>query len=538
MHRSGRVYLVGAGPGDPDLITARGLELLRACDVLLYDRLVARELLEEAPQAERIFVGKNPGEEHSRQLVADALMIERAKAGAMVVRLKGGDPFVFGRGGEELELLAEARVSFEVVPGVTSAIAAASYAGIPVTHRGVAASFAVLTANDEAQGSIAWDQMATGPDTLVLMMGVRSLRRVAARLIDKGRDPQTPAAVVEWGTLPRQRVVTGTLDKIAALAAEADIKSPATTYVGDVVNLRESIAWYESRPLHGLRVVVTRARHQAAAFGEILAEAGAEVIYLPTIDITDPASFTDIDLAVKKLAEGLYAWVVFTSANGVEKFFERVNECGYDARAFSRTKVAAVGRVTAGLLEDRGIRPDFVPESFTAESLAENMDRGVGRVLLPRVESGPAEILDLLKNAGWTPEECITYANVLGSPSHPGVERVRGGSFDVVTFASASAVQAFVELVGEAGDLGLGSGSERGLFNVACIGPQTAAAATEAGFRVDIVASEHTGGGLRDALIAHFSSASEEVVESGNDTDRTDESVAEVARHDDGRMGP
>jgi uroporphyrinogen-III synthase len=194
--------------------------------------------------------------------------------------------------------------------------------------------------------------------------------------------------------------------------------------------------------------------------------------------------------------------------------------------------------VTAGLLEDRGIRPDFVPESFTAESLAENMDRGVGRVLLPRVESGPAEILDLLKNAGWTPEECITYVNVLGSPSHPGVERVRGGSFDVVTFASASAVQAFVELVGEAGDLGLGSGSERGLFNVACIGPQTAAAATEAGFRVDIVASEHTGGGLRDALIAHFSSASEEVVESGNDTDRTDESVAEVARHDDGRMGP
>ena len=228
-------------------------------------------------------------------------------------------------------------------------------------------------------------------------------------------------------------MITGTLDKIAALAAEADIKSPATTYVGNVVKLRDSIAWFESRPLHGLRVVVTRAHHQAAAFGEILAEAGAEVIYLPTIEIKDPESFTDVDLAVKKLAEGLYAWVVFTSANGLEKFFERVSVCGYDARAFSRTKVAAVGRVTAGLLEERGINADFVPESFTAESLAEGMDRGVGRVLLPRVEEGPSDIVDLLKNAGWTPEECVTYRNVLGSPSHPGVARVRAGSIDVVT---------------------------------------------------------------------------------------------------------
>jgi uroporphyrinogen III methyltransferase/synthase len=398
-------------------------------------------------------------------------------------------------------------VSFEVVPGVSSAIAAASYAGIPLTHRGVATSFAVLTANEEAEGSIAWDHMARGPDTLVLMMGVRSLRRVASRLIERGRDPQTPAAMVEWGTLPRQRVVTGTLDKIAALAAESDIKPPATAYVGNVVKLRETIAWFEQRPLHGLRVVVTRARHQAEAFGDILAEAGAEVIYLPTIEITDPESFTDVDLAAKKLAEGLYAWVVFTSANGLEKFFERLRACGYDARAFSRTKVAAVGRVTAGLLEERGIRADFVPESFTAETLVESMDRGVGRVLLPRVENGPSEILDLLKSAGWTPEECATYKNVLGSPSHPGVERVRAGSFDVVTFASASAVRAFVELMGEPEELGLGGHAERGLLNVACIGPQTAAAAEETGFRVDIVATEHTGGGLRDAMITHFSGA-------------------------------
>jgi uroporphyrinogen III methyltransferase / synthase len=533
MHRSGCVYLVGAGPGDPSLVTARGLELLRACDVLLYDRLVARALLDEASQAEQIFVGKKPGEEHSRQLVADALMIDRAKSGAMVVRLKGGDPFVFGRGGEELELLSKAGVPFEVVPGVTSAIAAASYAGIPVTHRGVAASFAVLTANEEAQGSIAWDHMATGPDTLVLMMGVRSLRRVASRLIERGRDPQTPAAVVEWGTLPRQRVITGTLDKIAALAAEADIKPPATTYVGNVVSLRDTISWFEARPLHGLRVVVTRARHHAAAFGEILAEAGAEVIYLPTIEIADPESFTDVDLTVKKLAEGLYAWVVFSSANGLEKLFERLTVGGYDARAFSRTKVAAVGRVTAGLLEERGINPDFVPETFTAESLAEGMDRGVGRVLLPRVESGPSDIVDLLKNAGWTPEECVTYRNVLGSASHLGVERVRAGSFDVVTFASASAVRAFVDLVGDPEVLGLGGDTESGLFNVACLGPQTAAAAVDAGFRVDIVASEHTGGGLRDALISHFSSAAAGYEA---ESEKPHESETEAVHDDSGTM--
>ncbi len=508
---------MGAGPGDPGLVTARGLELLRACDVCLYDRLVARELLEEAPQAERIFVGKKPGEEHSRQLVADALMIERAKAGAMVVRLKGGDPFVFGRGGEELELLAQSGVPFEVVPGVTSAIAAASYAGIPVTHRGTAASFAVLTANEEAEGSIAWDQMAAGPDTLVLMMGVRSLRRVTARLIDGGRDSNTPAAVVEWGTLPRQRVVAGTLDKIAALAAEADIKSPATVFIGEVVRLRDAISWFEQRPLHGLRIVVTRAQHQAAAFGDILREAGAEVVYFPTIEIADPETFTDVDLAAKKLAEGLYAWVVFTSANGLEKFFERVDARGYDARAFSRTKVAAVGRVTEDLLAERGIKADFVPDTFTAEALAENMDRGVGRVLLPRVEGGPRDIVETLKGSGWTPEECATYRNVLGSPSRSALNRVRSGAFDVVTFASASAVRAFVELAGAPEELGLGGDSEPGLFNIACIGPATAAAAEELGLRVDVVATEHTAGGLRDTLIAHFSVATTEAEPDGDE---------------------
>ncbi|MGH2700171.1 MAG: uroporphyrinogen-III C-methyltransferase [Actinomycetota bacterium] len=538
MSGAGWVYLVGAGPGDPGLVTARGLALVRSCDVLLYDRLVPPELLEEAPNAERIFVGKRPGEEHSRQLVADALMIERAKGGAMVVRLKGGDPFVFGRGAEELELLVQSEVPFEVVPGVTSATSAAAYAGIPVTHRGVARNFAVLTANEEAEGSIPWDQMATGPDTLVLMMGVRALRSAAGRLISRGRDPQTPAAVVEWGTLPRQRVVTGPLEKIGELAADAGIRSPATTYIGEVVKLRDTITWFERRPLHGVRVVVTRAKHQAQAFGDILAESGAEVIYLPAIEIVDPESFVDVDLAAKKLAEGLYAWVVFTSANGLEKFFERIDACGYDARAFARTKVAAVGSVTATMLAERGIKADFVPETFTAEALSAEMDRGVGRVLLPRVENGPTDIVELLRGAGWTPEDCATYRNVLGSASLPSVERVRAGRYDVVTFASASATRAFVELVGDPQELGLGVESEPDRLSVACIGPRTAEAARALGFRVDVVAEEHTAQGLNHALIEHFSAPAAADLADEDDEDTADAEGPEGSQADDGTMEP
>jgi uroporphyrinogen-III synthase len=236
----------------------------------------------------------------------------------------------------------------------------------------------------------------------------------------------------------------------------------------------------------------------------LLGEAGADVVNLPTIEIADPETFADIDLAVKKLAEGLYVWVVFTSANGLEKFFARLDACGYDARAFARTKIAAVGSVTAELLAERGIRADFVPASFTSEALAGSMDRGVGRVLLPRVADGPRDIVDLLRSAGWTPEECITYRNVPASPTEGAIERVRSGNFDVVTFASASAVRSFVALVGESGALGLGEGEDAGTGSVACIGPKTAAAATELGLRVDVVAGEHTGRGLRDALVAHF----------------------------------
>ncbi|MGH2736773.1 MAG: uroporphyrinogen-III C-methyltransferase [Actinomycetota bacterium] len=500
----GRVYLVGAGPGDPELITVRGLDLLRSCDVVLYDRLVPPELLDEAPDAaERIFVGKQPGQAHSRQIVADALMIDKARARKSIVRLKGGDPFVFGRGGEELELLAEAGVGFEVVPGVTSAVAAGTYAGIPVTHRGVAASFAVVTANEEAEGRINWADLATGPDTLVLMMGVKSLRSVAARLIEHGRAPETPAAMVEWASLPRQRTVTATLETIAGRIEEAGLKSPATTIVGDVVGLRAKIAWFERRPLQGLRVVVTRARHQALSLGRTLQARGARVAYFPVIEIGDPSSFEEVDLAVKKLSDGLYSWVVFTSANGITKFFERVVAAGGDARIFARSKVAAVGSTSAGVLADYGLRADFVPEKFTGEELAKSMDRGTGRVLLPRVEGAPDDVPKILKVAGMTPEDCPTYSNRPANPDTPEAQTVREGKFDVVTFASASAVDNFIAVAGEPDDLGLDKSSD-GLRFVACIGPKTAERARERGLRVDVVPEVHTAEGLADALAARF----------------------------------
>ncbi|HVM35301.1 MAG TPA: uroporphyrinogen-III C-methyltransferase [Actinomycetota bacterium] len=485
---SGIVYLVGAGPGDPGLITARGLELLRTCDVVLYDRLVPEELLDEArPDAERIFVGKRPGEMHSRQVVADALMVSRARDGARVVRLKGGDPFVFGRGGEEGKLLADAGVPFEVVPGVSSAVAVPAYAGIPVTHRGVAGSFAVVTAREE-EGRLLppqrWGELARGPDTLVLLMGVSSLPEVARKLIEGGRNRATPAAVVEWGTTSRQRTVVGTLDDIADVAASAAIRAPATTVVGDVVAERSVLNWFESRPLFGRRIVVTRPSGRAGALTGRLTALGANVVALPAIAIEDPESWDALDSGLGKLGEGGYDWVAFASAAGVERFFRRLLEQGRDARAFGSTKVAAVGDATAAALAARGIRADLVPERFTGAALAAALGDGPGEVLLPRVSDGPRDLVDEVERRGWRVDEVAAYRNVPGEVDHP-------GDFDAASFTSASTVRAFAAAIPT-----LPEGAK-----VVCIGPATAAAAEEAGYRVDAVADPHTLDGLAAAVV-------------------------------------
>ncbi|MGH2748240.1 MAG: uroporphyrinogen-III C-methyltransferase [Actinomycetota bacterium] len=501
--RPGWVYLVGAGPGDPGLITRRGLELLRSCDVVLHDRLVAPELLDEArPTAERIFVGKAAGEPSLPQASIDALAVSHARAGRSVVRLKGGDPYVFGRGADEGQALAAAGIRFEIVPGVTSAIAAPAYAGIPVTHSGVSSSFAVVTAHESADRPASerrWRALAESADTIVLLMGVKALGESARKLIDAGRDPAEPAALVEWGTTSRQRVVAGELANIADLAEEAGIGPPATAIVGEVVRLRSALDWFSARPLFGKRIVVTRARHQARSLGDRLAQLGAHVLYLPVIEIADPPSWDEVDGAIKRLAEGLYSWIMLTSANAFEKLVERALDIGFDLKIFLHAKVAVVGRQTANLVEEHGLRVDKIPESFTGEGLARDFRRGQGRILLPRVAGAPGEIVEILRSAGWSVDEVVAYTNVVPAES-PTADAIRTGEFDAVTFTSPSTVRNFVKLAGPPEDLGL-SVADAPERLVACIGPKTAKAAEEAGMRVDATAAEPSAAGLAWALV-------------------------------------
>jgi uroporphyrinogen III methyltransferase / synthase len=507
------VYLVGAGPGDPGLITARGLEVLRRADVVAYDRLIPQELLDEAPATtEKIFVGRSPGESSRDQSAIDALLVDGARAGRVVVRLKGGDPFVFGRGAEEASALRDAGIDFEIVPGVTSAIAAPAYAGIPVTQRGIARSFLVLTAHELATER---DAPLTAPDTIVLLMGVAALRSATRRLIEEGRDPNEPAAVIEWGSTPRQRTVTGTLQTIATLAEAARLQAPATTVIGRVVATRDAIKWFEDAPLFGVRVVVTRSRSQAHRLSSALAAKGAEVVHLPTIAILDPASWADLDQSIRLLMEGYYKWVVFTSANAVEKFFSRLLATRHDARAFGRTKVAAVGKSTAEELLARGVRADLVPSKFTADDLVDAIGHGTGGVLIPRAANAPNALVQRLRTVGWTPEEVVAYRNVAPRKTPELAAGIAAGAFDVVTFTSASTARNFVKLIGDPSRLGLSPRDPRDRL-VACIGPVTAAAAEKRGLRVDVVAEEHTTDGLVAALV---------------------ESAAEIRRHGrDGNM--
>jgi uroporphyrinogen III methyltransferase/synthase len=493
----GTVYLVGAGPGDPGLITVRGLELVRTCDVVLYDRLVSPLLLAEAPAgAERIFVGKRPGDVHSRQVVADALLVSKAKEGKSVVRLKGGDPFVFGRGGEEAALLREASVPFEIVPGVSSAIAAPAYAGIPVTHRGLSSSFVVLTAREEAEiDGTDTTPLTIGAETIVLMMGVSALDRIAARLIAGGRDPDEPAAAIEWGTTGRQRVVDATLSTIAERAAEADLAPPATTIIGPVVSMRASLQWFEERPLLGLRVAVTRPHGDSRVLAGRLASLGAEVVDLPLIAIEELEDHAAIDAALRSLAEGAYGWVVFASAHAVASVMTRVRSAGLDARAFAVARIAAVGKQTARALEDHGLTADLVPKRSTAQELADELGKGTDRVLFPRVEDGPRAAVDSLTAQGWQVDEVGCYRNVSGKPTPEAIDAVSSGEVDLVTFTSASTAENFVTVVGDPRTL---DATPRAV----AIGPATADAARAAGFEVAAVADPHDIEGLVHAVLS------------------------------------
>ena len=499
---AGIVSLVGAGPGDPDLITVGAVARLAEADVIVCDRLANPALLRHARVgAELIYAGKLPDRHTLTQDEINALLIEHGRAGKRVVRLKGGDPFVFGRGGEEAEALVAAGVAFEVIPGVTSAIAAPAYAGIPVTHRGVASSFAVITGHEDPtkdETAIDWAHLANGVDTLIFLMGVGRLDEIARQLITHGRAPSTPAAVIEWGTLPRQCSIGGTLGGIAAAAAAAGIGSPAVTVVGEVVRLRTDLRWFEAKPLLGKRVLVTRTRQQASDLSRLLAAQSAEPVELPALELVERVDERVLAAAIETLRTSGYGWTIFTSANAVDIFMARLHAASLDARAFARTRVAAVGSATAGALARHGIRPDIVPERYVAEGLVEVLAtrpmRGT-RVLLPRAEGARETLVDALTARGAVVDELILYvAAIPNTPDAEGLRRLRGGQIDIATFASSSAVRNLIAMLD--GDV-----APLASVRIAAIGPITAQTLRDAGLEPHIMPDEYTIEALVDAIV-------------------------------------
>jgi uroporphyrinogen III methyltransferase/synthase len=491
------VYLVGAGPGDVGLITKRGLEILQSADVVVYDALVNPELLSFARHgAEQIYVGKRAGAHSLTQDEINAVLLQNAREGKSVCRLKGGDPFVFGRGGEEALACFGAQIPFEIVPGVTSAIAAPAYAGIPVTHREIATSFAVVTghtASDDAP-----PDAIPFADTLVFLMGVKALSLIVSRLLERGDSPQKPVALVRWGTRAEQQTVVGTLETIEAEVERAKLRAPALIVVGEVVKLRQKMRWFDNRPLWGQSVVVTRARQQASSLVEGLQKVGASVVECPTIRVEAFEETPVLDAEISLLMRN--EWVVFTSTNGVAHFFRKLDALNLDARIFGPAQVAAIGPATVAALKKRGIRPDFVPESSISENVAAGLlERGAQgrRILVVRALEGREVLEERLREGGAEVTVAPVYRTL---PDHSGVETTREkmerGEVNWVTFTSSSTVKNFVAAFGADWVK-----AHRGTFKVAAIGPVTAETASGCGLEPDVVAAEASVESLAEALL-------------------------------------
>ena len=503
--KPGKVYLVGAGPGDPGLLTVKGAQALGTAQVVVYDRLLDPSLVALAPAtAERIFVGKERGRQALTQSEINRLLVSEGSAGKTVVRLKGGDPFVFGRGGEEAQALAEAGVPFEVVPGVTSAVAAAAYAGIPVTHRGVSTAVTIVTGSEDpskGETTTDWSALAKTGGTLVTLMGWAALPGIAATLQANGMAGDTPASLVQWGTWNRQKTVTGTLADIAERGRAAGIGAPVVAIIGEVARLRDEIGWFDRRPLWGKRVLVTRSRTQASRLIEMLGDLGATTVELPSIEIGPLDDYNQLDRALTSAADVPARWVIFASVNSVEYVWERVRILGKDARYFAGATVGAIGPATARALRDRGIEPDFIPKrSVSEEVIAElsALDWQGRLVLLPGSAIGRDALTAGLEGLGADVKRVPAYANTRPEGIEERARTAFDEGIDVVTFTSSSTVRNLVEILG----------SERHLLartTIACIGPITAATAEELGLAVDIVAAQHNVEGLADALAGHYS---------------------------------
>ena len=500
---AGKVYLVGAGPGDLGLITVKGMECLKQADVVVYDRLVDERMLEGVRQtAERIYVGKSREGHTLTQAGINQLLVEKALEGKSVVRLKGGDSFVLGRGGEEAETLVGHHIPFEVVPGVISAVAVPAYAGIPVTHRGIAVSFAVVAGNEDPAkkgSSINWEKLTGGVDTLVFLMGVENLSKIVAKLLQYGRSSDTPVAIIMNGTRANQKTITGSLADIVLLAEKEQVKPPAIIIVGEVVKLREKIRWFDNRPLYGKRVLVTRARQQASSLSQLLAGLGAVPVELPAIDIQPVEDNRELDCAITGVGD--YHWLIFTSANGVDAFFNRLHNLKLDARALKNNKIGAIGPATAGSLETRGIIPDYLPEVYTTRGILDGLKKhkvSGQKFLLPRADIADAELTGGLRLMGAEVDEVTTYRTLPATEAIARAKKMlKSGEIDVITFTSSSTVTNLVSAF-------RGEKLEVDGAKIACIGAKTADTAAKAGLKVDILAREATIPGLVAAIEEYF----------------------------------
>ena len=502
---NGKIYLIGAGPGDPGLITVKAAECIKAADVVIYDYLAAPALLSYARQdAEIIYVGKKGGDHTLTQDKISELLAQKAEQGHVVARLKGGDPFIFGRGGEEAEVLIKRNIDFEVVPGVTSAVAAPAYAGIPLTHRDYTSSVSLITGHEDPlkeTSSIQWDCFAKSGSTLVFLMGVKNLPNIVTQLTANGKAPQTPVALVRWGTTTLQETISGTLENIVEKVQEAKLKPPAIIVVGEVVSLRENMKWFENKPLFGKKIVVTRARVQASGLVDKLRQLGAHCVEIPTIKVVAPEDNTPLVDAVNSLDQ--YEWIIFTSVNGVKYFFKTLFAQGLDVRALGNHQFACIGPVTRDELEKFGIISDVLPETYRAESVVDAFKgRGISgkKILLPRAMEARTILPEELRNMGAHVHEVTAYeTQQVSTAKDELMALLKEGEIDMVTFTSSSTVKNFMALIPEEDRASL-------LSEVihTCIGPITEDTAISLGITPQIVADTYTIDGLVDVILAYY----------------------------------
>ncbi len=503
--QKGTVYLVGAGPGDPKLLTLRGKECLEQADVVLYDYLANEALLGHvSPRAELLYVGRRGRGQYRDQSEINRLLIDHAQAGKRVVRLKGGDPFVFGRGGEEAEAVAAAGLEFEIVPGVTAAVAAPAYAGIPVTHRTLASTVTFVTGHEDPtkdRSGVEWPRLATAHGTLVFLMGMTNLPKIVQCLRAEGKDGTTPAAVIRWGTRVSQQTVIGTLDDIVEKAAAAHMEPPTVIVVGEVVRLRAHLNWFERRPLFGKRILVTRPKSQAPEFSNLIAASGGEAVECPTIEIVSPEDWAPLDRALTRLAT--YNWLIFTSVNGIAPFMTRLAETQRDARALAGFTICCIGPRTAETLSAYGLRADVIPEQFQAEGILKALTgrqmRGA-RILIPRALVAREILPDQLRAQGADVDVVPVYRTRRPAVATDRlIEQLRTRAIDIISFTSSSTVRNFVELFSSKEEMLRLVGET----TIACIGPITAATAREAGLTVQVMAGQNTIPALADGIVQY-----------------------------------